>query len=41
MWTYILKKENGKYLEEAGYVQDKVFKSRNRWKRRYVKKYDN
>ena len=40
MWTYILKKENGKYLEEAGYVQDKVFKSRNRWKRRYVKKYD-
>ena len=40
MWTYILKKENGKYLEEAGYIQDKVFKSRNRWKRRYVKKYD-
>ena len=39
MWTYILKKENGKYLEEAGYIQDKVFKSRNRWKRRYVKKY--
>ena len=39
MWTYILKKENGKYLEEAGYVQDKVFKSRNRWKRRYVKQY--
>ena len=37
VWTYILKKENGRYLTESGYVQDKVFKSRNRWKRRYVK----
>ena len=37
IWTYILKKENGKYLEEAGYICDKVFKRRNRWKRRYTK----
>tara|TARA_B100000029_G_scaffold77238_1_gene68928 strand:- start:263 stop:856 length:594 start_codon:yes stop_codon:yes gene_type:complete len=37
LWTYILKKENGRYIKEAGYVCDKVFKRRNRWKRRFVK----
>ena len=37
LWTYILKKENGRYLAESGFVQDKIFKRRNTWKRRYTK----
>ncbi len=37
IWTYVLDEEKGRYLEEAGYVVDKIFTRRNQAKRRYTK----